>query len=94
MYYILTNPNEIKNVVDSLKNMGFVKSYFSADEKDTKAVATFITHNERAYIFLNEVMLSTLEPISWINQREKVNSLNELVDKVGKYIKDVESRAL
>ena len=94
MYYILTKPNEIKNVVDSLESMGFEKSKFSVDEKYTKAVATFITHNERAYIFLNEIMLSTREPFSWINQREKVNSLNELVDKVGKYIKEVESRTL
>ena len=87
MYYILTKPNEIKNVVDSLERMGFEKSRFSADDEETKAVATFITNNEREYIFLNEIMLSPREPFSWINHREKVNSLNELVDKVGKYIR-------
>jgi len=94
MYYILTMPNEIKNVVDSLESMGFEKSRFSADIEETKAVATFITSNEREYIFLNEIMLSPREPYSWTNQREKVNSLNELVDKAGKYIKEAESRAL
>ncbi len=94
MYYILTKPNEIKNVVDALENMGFEKSRFSADEEETKAVATFITHDEREYIFLNEIMLSPREPYSWTNKREKVNSLNELVDKARKYIREVESRFL
>ena len=82
MFIRISSPEEIKNIVEPLEKLGFEKSKFSVDEGITKGVATFITPDDKLYIFLSENMMTNNECSSWICHRKEVHSVEELLTEI------------
>ena len=82
MYYLVGNIEELNEAATCLEHLKFEKSKFSVDEADAKAIATFISEDERHYILLSENMMTDDPGTSWITRRRQVFSLSELVDKI------------
>jgi len=82
MYYLVSNTAELNEAVATLQRLGFEKSKYTAEKEDAKAIATFISENEKHYMFLSEDMMTDNPYTSWIMNRKQVFSLSELVKGV------------
>ena len=82
MYIKVSNETKAQEIVKALGELGFVNSIYSgAGVWNCKGIAVYFNpaDNTRNYILLNDVMMCSNPHISWITNRQEMESPESLL---------------
>ena len=82
MYIKVSNETKAQEIVKALEELGFVNSIYSgAGVANCKGIAVYFNpaDNTRNYILLNNVMMCSDPRISWIANRQEMESPESLL---------------